>query len=138
MIVRFLEDSDELLKVIRRGVAAGDAQQVERAAHGLRGLAANFDAEPVLAIARSMEQAASRHDLQTMSAAFAELEAEVQSLRVVLSGYASAGAPHTDPLKKPYDQSGSSATKVSGWAPAKSARGEEWDRPSPASGSVDA
>ena len=83
----FLEDSDELLKVISRGLDASDAGRIERAAHNLRGLAANFDAEPIISIARSIEQAASQRQLQSVSAAFAELEIEVQSLRTVLRGY---------------------------------------------------
>ena len=91
----FLEDSDELLKVIGRGLDADDAGRIERAAHNLRGLAANFDAEPIISIARSMEQAASQRQLQSVSAAFAELEIEVQALRAVLRGYIGQWAPQS-------------------------------------------
>ena len=93
----FLEDSDELLTVIGRGLDVGDAGRIERAAHSLRGLAANFDAEPIISIARSMEQAASQGQLPALSAAFAELEIEVQSLRAVLRRYTGEGAAQVRP-----------------------------------------
>ena len=51
----FIEDSGELLKTIRIGIAANTVESIERAAHGLRGLAANFDAEQVVSIATTIE-----------------------------------------------------------------------------------
>ena len=84
----FLEDADELLNAVRTGFARGDAENVGRAAHSLRGLAANFEAEQVISIASSIEQMAFRGELQAVPSALVDLEAEVQSLRGLLQDYA--------------------------------------------------
>ena len=83
----FIEDAPELLKTIEAGLAAGSAESIRRAAHSLRGLAANFDAEEAMAIACSIEQMASKGDLQPVPSALAHLAVEVRSLRDVLGGY---------------------------------------------------
>jgi HPt (histidine-containing phosphotransfer) domain-containing protein len=87
----FIEDADELLKAIRSGLATHSAEHIKRASHSLRGLAANFDAESIVAIAGSIEEMARKGELE-MGAAVADLEAEVQSLRDVLKGYTSQSA----------------------------------------------
>lgn len=84
----FMEDAEELLKVIHHGLATGRAEDVERAVHSLRGLAANFDAKRVISIAGSIEQMAAQGELHTVLASFADLESEVQSLRRILKAYA--------------------------------------------------
>ena len=79
----FIEDAPELLKTIEAGLAAGSAESIRRAAHSLRGLAANFDAEEAMAIACSIEQMASKGDSQWVPSALAHLAVEVRSLRDV-------------------------------------------------------
>ena len=85
----FIEDADELLKAIRGGFAAGDAETVGRAAHSLRGLAANFEAVQVVSVATLMERMASRGDFQAIPSVLLDLEIEVRSLQGMLKGYAS-------------------------------------------------
>jgi HPt (histidine-containing phosphotransfer) domain-containing protein len=88
----FMEDAGELLEAIRLGLAAGNAQHVERAAHSLRGLAANFEAEQIVTTGMSIEQMASRGELQAVPPVLRDLEAEVQSLQGILQDYVSQAA----------------------------------------------
>ncbi len=50
------EDAPVLLDAIRRAVRGDDAQSLERAAHRLKGLLANFGAEEATSCARQLEQ----------------------------------------------------------------------------------
>jgi len=87
LMIYFVEDAPELLHAIQVGLAAGNAGGIRRAAHSLRGLAANFDAEQAMMLAGSIEQIASKGDSESVAPLLADLEAEVQSLRDVLSRY---------------------------------------------------
>ncbi len=80
----FIEDAPELLRAIHAGLAAGSAQQIHHAAHTLRGLIANFDAEQAVAFARSIEHLCDTGELQSVPTALAHLEIEVHSLRAAL------------------------------------------------------
>ena len=51
-------------QAIRLGLATGIAEHIERASHSLRGLAANFDAESIVAIAGSIEEMARKGELE--------------------------------------------------------------------------
>ena len=83
----FIEDSPDLVRAIHAGLAAARVQEVQRAAHTLRGLAANFDAEPAMTLAGAIEQMAAKGDWRSVPATLAHLESEVQHLRTVLEGY---------------------------------------------------
>jgi HPt (histidine-containing phosphotransfer) domain-containing protein len=89
----FREDAPGLLAAIRSGLAEGNAEETMRAAHSLRSLVSNFDAENAASIAGSIEQSARNGELQSMSAALAELEVEVQALQFALKEYAQAPRP---------------------------------------------
>jgi HPt (histidine-containing phosphotransfer) domain-containing protein len=82
LAVYFIEDAPALLQAIRAGVASGNAGDSQRAAHSLRGLLANFDAEQ--ALAGSVEDLCGNGELQRVPEALAPLEMEVQSLRDAL------------------------------------------------------
>ena len=51
----FLAEYPELLRSIQNGLAAGDAQRVERAAHSLKGSVANFGADSATQAAYRLE-----------------------------------------------------------------------------------
>jgi HPt (histidine-containing phosphotransfer) domain-containing protein len=60
----FREDAPLLLGQAEAALAAGDAREVERCAHSLKGLAANFTASTVIAAAVAVEEPARAGDLQ--------------------------------------------------------------------------
>ncbi len=80
----FLEDAPELLERIRVGLRDGQAEEVQRAAHSLKGLASNFGAELTVVTARSIERSAAAGRLQAASAEAAELEHCVEELMEAL------------------------------------------------------
>jgi HPt (histidine-containing phosphotransfer) domain-containing protein len=88
----FRDDAPGLLAAIHSGLAVGNAEETMRAAHSLRSLVSNFDAENAARIAGSIEQSARKGELQSLPAALAELEVEVQALQSALKEYA-AQAP---------------------------------------------
>src|SRR5262249_60453379 len=52
----FVDDAPRHLERIRQAIDARDGEALRRAAHGLKGAAANFDAEGVVAAARTLEE----------------------------------------------------------------------------------
>jgi len=52
----FVDDAPRHLEKIRQAIEARDGESLRRAAHGLKGAAANFDAEGVVAAARTLEE----------------------------------------------------------------------------------
>ena len=52
----FLEDTPGLLNLLRSGLRDNDWAPVERAAHGLKGLASNFGATRAVEAARTVER----------------------------------------------------------------------------------
>jgi CheY-like chemotaxis protein len=59
----YLEDFPALLNRIDEAVAANDAMSLERAAHSMKGLVANFDADTAKEIAQHLESCAKQRDL---------------------------------------------------------------------------
>jgi two-component system, sensor histidine kinase and response regulator len=91
MIGFFLEDAPVLLQDIQQGVASGDADAAARAAHSLKGLAANFDAESTTQAALRIEQLAKLQqlanippELETLQAATTHLMAELMAAKKAL------------------------------------------------------
>ena len=70
----FLEDYPRSLSELRDAAGQGDAHRVERTAHGLKGAAANFGAQPVVDAALALENMGRGGDLSGFSAALAALE----------------------------------------------------------------
>ena len=81
----FLEDSPQLLDNARQALAHSDLESLERAAHSLKGLSVNFDAEAVACLAATIEQHAREHDLQRVAACFPDLEVELNRLQSSLA-----------------------------------------------------
>jgi HPt (histidine-containing phosphotransfer) domain-containing protein len=87
----FLEDYPQSVEAIEQALAKGDARGVERAAHTLKGAAANFGVPPVVDAACAMEQSGRRGDLSGAPASFAALKQHLVILHTELERLA-AGA----------------------------------------------
>lgn len=80
MVGFFFSDSPGLLAQIRDGLARGDAKQVERAAHSLKGMASMFDAGRAVAAAAAVEQFGRARQLDQAATAADGLRREVEHL----------------------------------------------------------
>jgi CheY-like chemotaxis protein len=76
----FLEDAPRLLEELRRAIGQSAAPAVERAAHSLKGLAANLGAAGVVTEAQSVEQFGHAGDLSSATAGTDKLERQVEQL----------------------------------------------------------
>jgi two-component system sensor histidine kinase/response regulator len=76
----FFEDAPQLMEQLEAGVAAGNAANVERAAHSLKGLAGNFNALPAVDAALRLEEIGGCGDLSHAKTALTELQFELQRL----------------------------------------------------------
>jgi HPt (histidine-containing phosphotransfer) domain-containing protein len=83
----FLEDSPHLIAEARSGLAEGDIKLVERSAHSLQGLSANFEAEGLSRAANIVEQHCRCRDLQSAGACFAAMERELERLQHSLDAF---------------------------------------------------
>jgi PAS domain S-box-containing protein len=81
----FRADAGKLLGEVRRGIAAGDAGTVRRAAHGLKGSAGCVGGRPASAAAHRLEQLAAAGDLAGAGDAVAALETEIDRLTAALA-----------------------------------------------------
>jgi len=77
----FLEDSPELVDRARRTLRERDFPELERAAHSLKGLSVNFDAQRLAAAALCIEQHAHDRDFERAAACFPDLEQEYAKLQ---------------------------------------------------------
>jgi HPt (histidine-containing phosphotransfer) domain-containing protein len=81
----FEQSSRDVLAQIHSALARADAEQVRRAAHTMKGSAANFLAKPVSDAAYRLEQLARAGDLTAAPAALSILETQVERLRTALA-----------------------------------------------------
>jgi HPt (histidine-containing phosphotransfer) domain-containing protein len=88
IIKLFLADSPRLIEDVRAAVAAGDAAALKRAAHTLKGAAANFGAAPVVAAALELEMMGRTGDLSGAAPARDRLEAALCALDAALAALA--------------------------------------------------
>lgn len=77
----FLEDFPGLLSAARESLAQGDWTRAQRAAHSLKGLTANFDAQPAVRALQTWETSCSSRDLAAVD--HLRRDAERQLARVV-------------------------------------------------------
>jgi two-component system sensor histidine kinase/response regulator len=87
----FLEDAPQLVEELGTAIARGDATQVNRSAHSLKGSASNFSAGPVVASASRLEQIGKLGDLSLAEAEFETLEANLRALEQDLKALVSEG-----------------------------------------------
>ena len=87
----FLQEYPDLLSQIRLAQATGNAQQLERAAHSLKGSVANFGADGAVQAALAVEKLGRAGDVAAASEAIARLESELSRLRPELEELARSG-----------------------------------------------
>jgi len=80
----FLDDAPRHLEKIRAALDAHDGEALRRAAHGLKGAAANFDADGVVHAARTLEEIGRTARFDGADASWRELSAETDRLLAVL------------------------------------------------------
>ena len=83
----FEEDAPQLLQDLRSALARDDSEAAVRAAHSLRGLAANFSASSVVEQASLIEALAKKHDLAGAVAILPRLSAAVSQLSHFLKSF---------------------------------------------------
>jgi HPt (histidine-containing phosphotransfer) domain-containing protein len=84
----FVDDAPNHLTRIRAAIDARDGDALRRAAHGLKGAAANFDAYGVVNAARSLEEIGRTDRFGNHEAAWVELNDETERLLSVLRAFA--------------------------------------------------
>jgi HPt (histidine-containing phosphotransfer) domain-containing protein len=87
----FLEDSPKLLERARVALRRRELAGVELAAHSLKGLCVNFDAEAMARAAAVVEQHAQERDQERAEVCFEELEQELSRLQRALAEWQAAG-----------------------------------------------
>jgi CheY-like chemotaxis protein len=80
----FVEDAPRHLDAIERAIDRREAESLRRAAHGLKGAAANFDASAVVAAARELEEIGSSAQFDRAADALTILHEETDRLLVLL------------------------------------------------------
>jgi two-component system, sensor histidine kinase and response regulator len=83
----FFEDSPGLLDKLRCGARDQNASAVERAAHGLKGMAANFGAHRAVEAALHVEKLGASGNLAEVPDALRGLEEEIGILKAALNPY---------------------------------------------------
>lgn len=83
----FFEDSPGLIAEIEDGIRDHNYPQATRAAHSLRGLAANFDAHAVIQSAQAIEQCSRPDEFDGLGKTLQELRSHVKQLNEALEPY---------------------------------------------------
>jgi two-component system, sensor histidine kinase and response regulator len=84
LVELFMEDSLRLVDRIRQAVMRKDADELEKAAHELKGSVLNFRAKSVADIAQALETIGRKGDLSQARNVVAELEMQLEALRAEL------------------------------------------------------
>lgn len=94
----FQQSSREWLAQMRAALVQGDAEQLRRTAHTLKGSSGNFLASNVAAAARRVEELARAGNLAEAPAALAALELLLDRLHAALANWVAElrGAPKND------------------------------------------
>ena len=87
LIVTFLADTAERLAELASVLAAGDASQIGRTAHALKGSAGNMGAETLQALARDLEEVGKTGDVAAVQPTFERLRDEANRVREYLTEY---------------------------------------------------
>jgi signal transduction histidine kinase/CheY-like chemotaxis protein len=80
----FVDDAPRHLEKIRQALDAQDGESLRRAAHGLKGAAANFDADGVVSAARTLEEIGRSGEFGAHDAAWRSLTSETERLISIL------------------------------------------------------
>jgi two-component system, sensor histidine kinase and response regulator len=76
MVHKFTDHLPDRLAEIKIAVEAGDANKLSRHAHNLKGVSANFSAEPLFRLAEELETRGKQEDMAEVPALFSALQAE--------------------------------------------------------------
>jgi HPt (histidine-containing phosphotransfer) domain-containing protein len=87
LITVFRQDCRNLLQELASAAARGDLRETERAAHSLKGLAANFEATAARDAALAIEQSARAGNCALVPPAIRELEAHLTRLSEALNAW---------------------------------------------------
>jgi signal transduction histidine kinase/DNA-binding response OmpR family regulator/HPt (histidine-containing phosphotransfer) domain-containing protein len=82
----FLEEAPKLLWRLQQAIAAGDAEEVMRAAHSLKGQSSYLSASRTFQVARELEEMGRRQNLSGAGDRLAVLEREMAGLLLELKG----------------------------------------------------
>lgn len=93
LLMLFLRDTPERLDALRRALACDDFETAARAAHSLKGSAANLGAGALQALAASAETSARQRDRATVASLLTSLDAEFAQVRAQLEELLSS-RPH--------------------------------------------
>jgi HPt (histidine-containing phosphotransfer) domain-containing protein len=85
----FTEDSPAMMQQLRDAVAERNSSLIQRSAHSLRGLAANFNAAGVVELASKLEQAGKDGDLSEANSLMTQLNEAMEQLQETLATYQS-------------------------------------------------
>lgn len=77
----FVEDYPRVLRVLHHAVASGDAQMVERTAHGLKGSVSTFGARAAMEAARTLENLGRAREMAELNSVLDRLELALATLR---------------------------------------------------------
>jgi HPt (histidine-containing phosphotransfer) domain-containing protein len=80
----FVEDAPRHMERIRAALDSRDGESLRRAAHGLKGAAANFDADGVVNAARALEEIGRSACFDNREAAWRDLSVETERLLSIL------------------------------------------------------
>ena len=88
----FINECPRMLEAVRQSVAAGDAQEIRRSAHLLKGSVANFTETGAAAAALALEMIGREGRLQDAPRALGHLEQELEALLPQLQQFAGGDA----------------------------------------------
>lgn len=92
MALTFVAEAPGLFAAVSDALRDGDAERLRRAAHALKGAAANFDAADTVAAAAEIERAAARGDLAAAAALVTRLQAAAPPLIAALRAFGGSGS----------------------------------------------
>ena len=81
MVHKFTDSLPNRLAEIKAAVESGDANNLSRHAHNLKGVSANFSAEPLVRLAEELETYGRQEDMAGVPALFSALQAECERVR---------------------------------------------------------
>lgn len=91
LIQMFLEDGPSKVEAVQKGVASGDFEMAERAAHSLKGSSGNLGAHLVQDVCEQLQISTRNHELETSRTLAPQLvetyRAAEQALRALLVEY---------------------------------------------------
>jgi two-component system sensor histidine kinase/response regulator len=93
LLALFQEEFPKLRDALHDGVDAGDARQVEKAAHALKGMLANLSIEHGAALAADVEAAARTGDEGEIVRSMAALDGEETGLLAAVDAFLAGGKP---------------------------------------------